>query len=107
MHDGKNHVFFVTKGQASLILGGDLVAPREDSTGEWRAPKWANSKTVDVGKGDLIFIPHGTVHGRSNKGKKLRDHDRFLLPRRSPAAPAARVSFEVTAAARSTCRRPA
>jgi len=71
VHDGKDHVFYVTEGQASLILGGDLVAPREISTGEWRAPKSANSKTVDVGKGDLVFIPHGTVHGRSNKGKKL------------------------------------
>jgi mannose-6-phosphate isomerase-like protein (cupin superfamily) len=71
LHDGKDHVFFVTDGQASLTLGGELVAPHEISAGEWRAAKSANSKTVDVGKGDLVFIPHGTVHGRSVKGKKF------------------------------------
>ena len=69
LHDGKDHVFFVTDGQASLTLGGELVAPREISPGEWKAAKATNSKTVDVAKGDLVFIPHGTVHGRSAKGR--------------------------------------
>jgi quercetin dioxygenase-like cupin family protein len=41
------------------------------SPGEWKAVKSANSKTVDVAKGDLIFIPHGTVHGRSAKGRRF------------------------------------
>ena len=71
LHDGKDHVFFVTDGQASLTLGGELVAPREVSAGEWKAAKATSAKTVDVAKGDLIFIPHGTVHGRSVKGKKF------------------------------------
>jgi len=69
LHDGKDHVFVVTDGQASLVLGGELVAPREVSAGEWKAAKSTNSRTVDVGKGDLVFIPHGTVHGRSVKGR--------------------------------------
>ncbi|HMF41345.1 MAG TPA: hypothetical protein VKQ32_11645 [Polyangia bacterium] len=69
LHDGKDHVFFVTDGQASLVLGGELVAPHEVSPGEWKAAKATNSRTVDVGKGDLVFIPHGTVHGRSVKGR--------------------------------------
>jgi len=89
VHDGKDHVFFVTEGQASLILGGDLVAPREISAGEWRAPKSTNSKTVDVGKGDLVFIPHGTVHGRSVKGKKLTMMIVSFYPGGPPPAPAA------------------
>ena len=71
LHDGKDHVFFVTEGQASLTLGGELVAPREVSPGEWKAAKSTNSRTVDVGKGDLVFIPHGTVHGRSAKGRRF------------------------------------
>ena len=71
IHDGKDHIFFVTDGQATLTLGGELVAPKEISPGEWRSPKSANSKTVDVAKGDLIFIPHGTLHGRSVKGKRF------------------------------------
>lgn len=71
LHDGKDHIFFVTDGQATLTLGGDLVAPREVSPGEWKAAKAANAKTVDVAKGDLVFIPHGTVHGRSAKGRRF------------------------------------
>jgi quercetin dioxygenase-like cupin family protein len=71
LHDGKDHVFFVTDGQASLTLGGELVAPREVSAGEWKAAKATNARTVDVGKGDLVFIPHGTVHGRSAKGRRF------------------------------------
>jgi uncharacterized protein YjlB len=35
----------------------------------WPLPKAMLSKSVDVGKGDLLFIPHGVVHGRSIKGR--------------------------------------
>ena len=71
LHDGKDHVFFVTDGQATLTLGGEMVAPREVSPGEWKAAKATNARTVEVGKGDLVFIPHGTVHGRSAKGRRF------------------------------------
>jgi quercetin dioxygenase-like cupin family protein len=71
LHDGKDHIFFVTEGQATLTLGGELIAPREVSAGEWKAAKATGARTVDVGKGDLAFIPHGTVHGRSAKGRRF------------------------------------
>ena len=71
LHDGKDHVFFVTDGQATLTLGGELVAPREISPGEWKAAKATNARAVDVARGDLVFIPHGTVHGRSAKGRRF------------------------------------
>jgi mannose-6-phosphate isomerase-like protein (cupin superfamily) len=83
LHDGKDHVFFVTEGNASLTLGGELVAPREVSPGEWKAAKSTSSRTVDVAKGDLIFIPHGTVHGRSAKGR----HFTMLLISFFPGGP--------------------
>ena len=71
LHDGKDHVFFVVDGQASLVLGGELASPREVSPGEWKAPRSTNSRTDDVRKGDLVYIPHGTVHGRSAKGRRF------------------------------------
>ena len=71
LHDGKDHIFFVTEGQATLTLGGELVAPREVSAGEWKAAKATNARTVDVGKGHFVLIPHGTVHGRSAKGRRF------------------------------------
>ena len=83
LHDGKDHVIYVTDGKASLTLGGELVAPREVSPGEWKAAKATNAKTVEVGKGDLVFIPHGTVHGRSAKGR----HFTMLLISLFPGGP--------------------
>ena len=88
VHDGKDHIFFVTDGQATLTLGGELVTPKEISPGEWRAAKSANSKTVDVAKGDLVFIPHGTVHGRGVKGRFTMVIASFFPGGPPPPAPA-------------------
>lgn len=92
VHDGKDHVFFIVDGQATFTLGGALVEPREISAGEWRAAKAKDAKLVDVAKGDLLFIPHGTVHGRSAKGRKLTMLQLSFWPggAPAPAAPAPR-----------------
>jgi mannose-6-phosphate isomerase-like protein (cupin superfamily) len=71
LHEGKDHVFFVTEGQATITLGGRLIEPHEISPGEWKAARSTHSQTVEVAKGDLLFIPHGTVHGRSVKGRRF------------------------------------
>jgi mannose-6-phosphate isomerase-like protein (cupin superfamily) len=71
LHEGKDHVFFVTEGQATITLGGQLMAPHQISPGEWKAARSTHSQTVEVRKGDLLFIPHGTVHGRSVKGRRF------------------------------------
>jgi mannose-6-phosphate isomerase-like protein (cupin superfamily) len=71
LHEGKDHVFFVTEGQATITLGGQLVAPHQISPGEWKAARSTHSQSVEVAKGDLLFIPHGTVHGRSVKGRRF------------------------------------
>jgi mannose-6-phosphate isomerase-like protein (cupin superfamily) len=67
-HDGRDHVFFVTDGKAVFTLGGELQEAKEVSPGEWRAPRSKGSQVVELKKGDLLFIPHGTVHARSTKG---------------------------------------
>lgn len=100
LHDGKDHVFFVTDGQASLTLGGEMVAPREVSPGEWKAAKSTNSRTVDVGKGDLVFIPHGTVHGRSVKGRFTMMIISFYPGGPPPPAPAPAAPVAPSPAAR-------
>jgi mannose-6-phosphate isomerase-like protein (cupin superfamily) len=85
LHDGKDHVFFVTDGQAAFTLGGELVAPREISAGEWKAKTSRNSEVVEARKGDLLFIPHGTVHGRSAKGQKFTMLQLSFWPGGAPA----------------------
>ena len=94
LHDRKEHVFFVTDGQATFTLGGQLVAPHEVSPGEWKAQGSRNSQTIEVQKGDLVFIPSGTVHSRSAKGRKftmlqLSFWPRGILAPRPPAPPLA------------------
>src|SRR5262245_4001636 len=90
LHDAKDHVFYVTEGQAVFTLGGELEAPREISPGEWRAARSKASQKIEVKKGDLIFIPHGTVHSRSAKGRRFTMLQLSFWPNGPPKpAPAA------------------
>jgi quercetin dioxygenase-like cupin family protein len=89
LHDGKDHIFFVTDGKATLTLGGELVAPREVSPGEWKAATATNARNIDVAKGDLVFIPHGTVHGRSAKGRRFTMMIVSFFPGGPPSPPPA------------------
>jgi quercetin dioxygenase-like cupin family protein len=84
-HDGRDHVFFVTDGKAQFTLGGEAIDPKEVSPGEWRAPRSKGSQTVEVKKGDLIFIPHGTVHSRTTKGSRFTMLQISFWPGGAPA----------------------
>jgi mannose-6-phosphate isomerase-like protein (cupin superfamily) len=86
IHDGKDHVFFITDGSAVFLLGGDLDKPREISPGEWRSPKLNNTKEIEAKKGDLLFIPHGTAHGRKATGKKFTMLQLSFWPGGAPPA---------------------
>jgi quercetin dioxygenase-like cupin family protein len=92
LHDGRDHVFYVTDGKAVFTLGGTLEDPHEISPGEWRAPRSTGSQTVELKKGDLVFIPHGTVHARTTKGTRFTMLQLSFwpggAPRPSPAAQA-------------------
>lgn len=86
LHEAKDHVVIVTEGQATITLGGQLVAPHQISPGEWQAARSMRSQTVEVAKGDLLFIPHGTVHGRSVKGRRFTMLLLSFWPGGAPAA---------------------
>jgi quercetin dioxygenase-like cupin family protein len=84
-HDGRDHVFFVTDGKAVFTLGGEAIEPKEVSPGEWRAPRSKGSQVVEVKKGDLVFIPHGTVHSRTTKGSRFTMLQLSFWPGGAPA----------------------
>ena len=69
LHDASDDVYYVIDGKATLILGGQLDAPREAQPGEWRAARIIGGQTVEIAKGDLIIVPRGTPHVRSTAGK--------------------------------------
>jgi mannose-6-phosphate isomerase-like protein (cupin superfamily) len=86
VHEGRDHVFFVTEGKAIFTLGGTLDGAKQVSPGEWRAPRSTGAQTVEAKKGDLIVIPHGTVHSRSTKGSKFTMLQISFWPGGAPAA---------------------
>ncbi|MDQ3685692.1 MAG: hypothetical protein M3430_08825 [Acidobacteriota bacterium] len=69
VHDNADDYHFVLEGAGTYTLGGQLDAPREISPGEWRAARVIGGQKVEVKKGDMIFVPRGTVHVRSTAGR--------------------------------------
>jgi mannose-6-phosphate isomerase-like protein (cupin superfamily) len=69
LHDGSDDVYYVLEGEATLVLGGKLDAPKEVEPGEWRSPNIIGGKTVEISKGDLVVVPRGTPHQRSTANK--------------------------------------
>ncbi|MGH7783266.1 MAG: cupin domain-containing protein [Candidatus Binatia bacterium] len=69
LHDASDDVYYVLKGEATLVLGGKLENPREASPGEWKSKTIIGGQTIVVKEGDLIVVPRGTPHQRSVTGK--------------------------------------
>ena len=69
VHDASDDVYYVLEGSATLTLGGKLDAPREAEPGEWRSPRIVGGQTFEIKKGDLVVVPRGTPHQRSDAGK--------------------------------------
>lgn len=69
VHDSSDDVYYVLEGEATLTLGGSLVAPNQISPGEWRSKDSTGGQRVLVKKGDLVIVPRGTPHHRTVTGK--------------------------------------
>ena len=69
LHDASDDVYYVLEGEATLVLGGKLDAPKEIDPGEWRSPHIIDGKTYEIKKGDLVVVPRGTPHQRSTANK--------------------------------------
>ena len=69
VHDSSDDIYYVLDGEATLMLGGALIAPNEISPGEWRSKTNSGGQSVTIKKGDLVVVPRGTVHQRTVAGK--------------------------------------
>lgn len=54
----------ILSGRARFALGGTLDAPRRIRPYEWRAARALGADTVELGPGDVLFVPRGTLHQR-------------------------------------------
>jgi len=68
-HAVMDDLFIVAEGTAEIIVGGELVNPKETTAGEWRAASIKGGRAIPLGTGDVIRIPHGTPHQIIPRGK--------------------------------------
>jgi mannose-6-phosphate isomerase-like protein (cupin superfamily) len=61
-HERTNHVFIMVDGEATLVVGGTMVEPKQTAPYQMRAPSTEGGTTYHLTKGDVITIPAKTPH---------------------------------------------
>ena len=61
-HERTNHVFIMVEGEATLVVGGTMVDPKQTAPYQKRAPSTEGGTTYHLTKGDVITIPAKTPH---------------------------------------------
>jgi mannose-6-phosphate isomerase-like protein (cupin superfamily) len=62
VHQEFSDLFFVVKGKATLLSGGDVQDSKTVSAGEIRGSSLKNAKSVQLSQGDFVHIPAGVSH---------------------------------------------
>lgn len=62
VHETVTDIFYVTEGQATVVLGGELVGGTMTRPHEYRGEGIRNGEAHEVGPGDVLVIPAGTPH---------------------------------------------
>jgi mannose-6-phosphate isomerase-like protein (cupin superfamily) len=83
-HEGRDHVLYVLDGSTLYEVGGTPTGTKVMGPGEWHATGSTGSKSILMGKGDMLLIPRGTLHKRSTE-----DSVTFLLISNPSPAPKA------------------
>ena len=73
-HEGRDHVAQIIDGSTLYEVGGTPTGTKVMGPGEWHATGSTGSKSIIMGKGDMLLIPRGTLHKRSTE-----DSVTFLL----------------------------
>jgi mannose-6-phosphate isomerase-like protein (cupin superfamily) len=66
-HENRDHVMYVLDGSVVMETGGTPKGVKQISPGEWHATSSEGSKSLLMGKGDMLVIPRGTLHKRSTE----------------------------------------
>jgi mannose-6-phosphate isomerase-like protein (cupin superfamily) len=62
VHNQYADMFYIVRGEATLLTEGALEGPHEDSPGEIRGSAVTGGKTTVLKEGDVVHIPAGTPH---------------------------------------------
>jgi mannose-6-phosphate isomerase-like protein (cupin superfamily) len=66
-HEGRDHVVQIIDGSTLYEVGGTPTGTKVMGPGEWHATGATGSKSIILGKGDMLVIPRGTLHKRSTE----------------------------------------
>lgn len=60
IHMLDTNIFFVTSGEATLVVGGKVVDAKETEPFEWRGTSIEGGTAYRLKKGDIMIVPRGT-----------------------------------------------
>jgi mannose-6-phosphate isomerase-like protein (cupin superfamily) len=62
VHDVQADFFVVQSGEATLVLGGDVVNPKTTAANEVRGPSIKGGQRHPIAAGDIVHIPAKVPH---------------------------------------------
>lgn len=62
VHARETDIFYVTDGEATLVVGGTVVGGKTTAPGQIRGTDIQGGQTQRLKKGDVVTIPAGTPH---------------------------------------------
>jgi mannose-6-phosphate isomerase-like protein (cupin superfamily) len=62
VHATETDIFYVTDGEATLVVGGTVVGGKTTAPGQIRGTDIKGGQTQRLKKGDVVTIPAGTPH---------------------------------------------
>jgi len=66
-HEGRDHIIQIIDGSTLYEVGGVPTGMHVMGPGEWHATGSQGSKSIILGKGDMLVLPRGTPHKRSTE----------------------------------------
>jgi len=67
-HEGRDHIVQIIDGSTLYEIGGTPAGTTKVlGPGEWHATASTGSKSILLGKGDVLIIPRGMLHKRSTE----------------------------------------
>jgi quercetin dioxygenase-like cupin family protein len=62
VHEKETDVFYVTDGQATFVVGGEMVGGKLTRPNQYLGDDIRGGETHNLSKGDVLVIPAGTPH---------------------------------------------
>ena len=90
LHEAQADVFVVQSGEATLVVGGEMVAARTTAAGQLRGPGIKGGVRKRLAQGDVVHIPPRTPHQLLVENGKQFNYFVVKIDSPSPAAASGR-----------------